>query len=116
MVKTLKNNLDYIKYIRQRMNEIFPEWEEINVEYKVQANDNFGIYFKKDLYKVQLLKDRGLLECKIYFNEEPIRLGYLLYNSILDYIPEQNPKWRLSICIELIDFYVEFLKRYFFRD
>lgn len=42
MVTTLMNNLEYISYIRQRVKEIFPEWEEINAEYGGQPNNKCG--------------------------------------------------------------------------
>lgn len=113
MVNKLKDNKDYIEYIRKKMKDFFPEWkEDENTVYEGQPNNNFGVSFKSDLYKAQFIKDRGLLELNIYYNNEPIPLGYLLYNLILEKIPFQDSKWRTSLCTELIDFYIDFLQKY----
>ncbi len=113
MVTKLEENKDYIEYIRKKMKDVFSEWEEEdNTVYEEQPNNNFAISFKNDLYKVRFIKDRGLLEFSLYYNNERIPLGYLLYNLIIDKIPFQDSKWRLSLCIELIDFYIYFLQKY----
>lgn len=111
MVTKLKDNISYIRYIRKQMSKSLPEWKEDNVAYEGQPNNNFVISYKKDLYEIKLVKDRGLLELNIYNNEEPIRISTTLYNSILDNIPDQNPSWRLSLCVELIDYYINYLKK-----
>jgi len=115
MVTKLKDNLQYIVYIRKKIQENFLEWEENSVAYEGQPNNNFGISFKKDLNKIQFIKDRGQLELNLYYQNEFVRLDNDFYNSILEHIPEQDPKWRLSICTELIDFYIDFLKCYYER-
>jgi len=112
MVTKLKNNLEYIKYIRKKMNENLPEWNEDTADYEGQPNNNFGISFVKNSYKFQLIKDRGLLEFNLYIKGKGVYIDNL-YNSILEEIPEQNAKWRLSLCVELIDFYIVFLKKYY---
>lgn len=113
MVNKLKDNKDYIEYIRKKMKDFFTEWkEDENTVYEAQPNNNFGISFKSDLYKVQFIKDRGLLELNIYYNSEPVPLGYLLYNLILEKKSFQDSKWRTSLCTELIDFYIDFLQKY----
>lgn len=113
MVTKLKDNKEYIEYIRNKMKVFSAEWKEDGEPvYEGEPNNNFGISFKSELYKVQFIKDRGLLELRIYYNNEIIPLGYLLYNSILEKIPLQDSKWRTSLCIELIDFYIDFLRKY----
>ena len=117
IVTKLSENKEYIEYIRKKMKDFFIEWkEEEGSVYEDQPNNNFGISFKSDLYKVRFTKDRELLEFKIYNNNEPIPLGYLLYNLIAEKIPFQDSKWRLSLCIELIDFYIYFLQKYCMKN
>lgn len=122
MVTKLKNNLSYIKYIRKGIQENFHSWEEYGVEvYENQLNNNFQIDYSASIqgyadsvYKISFVNDRGLLELRMYNKrDEQIDLGYLVYNSILAFIPDQDPKWRLTLCTELIDFYIDFLKNYF---
>lgn len=113
MVTKLENNIKYIDYIRKEMKHYFSDWvEDLNTVYEGQPNNNFGISFKSDLYKVQFVKDRGLLEFKLFYNEEPIPFGYLLYNLIHEKMPNQDSKWRTELCVELIDFYISFLEKY----
>nr|WP_315152093.1 hypothetical protein [uncultured Flavobacterium sp.] len=122
MVTKLKNNLSYIKYIRKGIQENFHSWEEYGVAvYENQLNNNFQIDYSAfiqgyadSVYKISFVNDRGLLELRMYNKrDEQIDLGYLVYNSILAFIPDQDPKWRLTLCTELIDFYIDFLKNYF---
>ncbi|HEX3009609.1 MAG TPA: hypothetical protein VHO90_18540 [Bacteroidales bacterium] len=95
----------------------FTDWKEDETTvYEGQANNNFGISFKNDSYEVQFIKDRGLLELKIYYKNELVPLGYLLYNSILEKNPSQDSKWRTRLCVELIDFYLYFLQKYFIKS
>jgi len=116
MVTKLKDNLTYIMYIRKKMKEKMPEWEEKGVAYEGQINNNFQLDFKYLDNNVSFVKDRGLLELRIYYQNELVLLGYLLYNFILKKIPDQDPRWRLSLCTELIDYYIDFLKCYYERD
>jgi hypothetical protein len=117
MVTKLSDNKDYIEYIRKRMKDFFPEWkEESGTVYEKQPNNNFIISFKSDLYKVKFLKDRGLLEFYLFYDNTPVPFGYLLYNLIIEKIPFQDSKWRLSLCVELIDFYIFFLQKYYIKN
>lgn len=117
MVNKLEKNQDYIEYIRSKMKDVFSDWEEEgNAVYEAQPNNNFAISFKNDLYRVRFISDRGLLEFYLYYNHERIPLGYLLYNLIIEKIPSQDSNWRLSLCTELIDFYIYFLQKFVCRD
>lgn len=116
MVKKLKDNIGYITYIRGEMKKSFPDWHEMDAVYENQPNNNFQISFVKDLNKIHFTKDRGLLELSLFYDNNQIQLGYLIYNSILKSIPEQDSKWRLTLCTELIDYYVTFIKKYFIRN
>ena len=122
MVTRLKDNLEYIKYIRNNLKESFPEWEEYGeTRFTNEVNNNFQISFIANVfgftdstYKVSFVKDRGLLELDIYDkNGSLINLGYLLYNGIIKQIPNQDGKWVLSLCTELIDFYINFLDSFY---
>lgn len=124
MVTKLKSNLSYIKYIRNKVKDSFPDWKEENdTVYEDQINNNFGISYlgnidgySDSLYKVLFVKDRGLLELRIYSKEGYlIDLGYLIYNGIMSNIPSQNKKWPLELSCELIDYYMDFLKLFFKR-
>jgi len=115
MVTKLENNSEYLQYISKAMINKFSEWSESNVSYLIEPNNNFQISFVKDEYNIEFIKDKGLLEFKLYFKNEPIRLGYFHYNEILQKIPEQDKKWRFSICTELIDYYMSFIEKYFIR-
>lgn len=95
------------------MGKNLAEWQEEDVAYEGQPNNNFVISYRKGLYKIKFVKDRGLLELNIYKNEEPIKISSSLYNSILVNIPDQNPSWRLSLCVELIDYYINYLKNHY---
>jgi hypothetical protein len=124
MVTKLKDNLSYIKYIREKVKESFPDWNELGeAVYEGQINNNFQINFIGNIqgyidsvYKISFVNDRGILELRIYDKEERVALGYLLYNLILEKIPSQDTKWRTSLCIELIDFYIYFLRKYFIKS
>lgn len=124
MVTKLKDNSSYIKYIQNKIKESFPDWKEYGeAVYEGQINNNFGISYigkiigySDSIYKVSFVKDRGLLELRVYKGENPIGFGYLIYNSILEYIPDQDPKWRTSLCTELIDYYIKFLNLYFKKE
>ncbi len=114
MVNKLKGNLGYLNYIRKKMKADFPDWKESGkAAYENQPNNNFQIDFEYKKNKISFVKDRGLLEIRIYKDNIQVGLGHSMYNSILDYIPDQDPKWRLSLCVELIDYYIDFLKNYF---
>ena len=82
MVKKLKDNIGYITYIRGEMKKSFPDWHEMDAVYENQPNNNFQISFVKDLNKIHFTKDRGLLELSLYYDNNQIQLGYLIYNSI----------------------------------
>jgi hypothetical protein len=110
MVTKLKNNSEYIIYIRNNMKKELPNWMEVGACYEKQINDNFQIDFENFDNKLSFVKDRGLLEIRIYKGDDTIGFGYLIYNSILFFIPEQDRKWRTTICTELIDYYINFLK------
>lgn len=124
MVTKLKDNTRYKKYIREKMKEYFPDWKEYENEvFERQPNDNFQITYSGNIqgfidsiYKISFANDRGLLELRIYHNEEQVDFGYLVYNSISEKIPSQDLKWRTSLCVELIDFYIHFLQKYFNKD
>jgi hypothetical protein len=121
MVTKLKDNLDYVNYIRKRMKEVNPEFKEFGKTVcEGQVNNNFQIDFMGHIqgyldsnYLVSFVKDRGLLELRIYHENIPVQLGLILYNGIIEKIPYQDKKWRLAICTELIEFYTDFLKSYF---
>lgn len=122
MVTKLKDNFSYIKYIRNKIMESFPEWKEYGeAVYEDQINNNFEIIYLSNIrgysdskYKISFIKDRGLLLLRIYDkNNAAIDLGYILYNSVIINIPDQNKKWPLELNIELIDYYINFLKLYF---
>ena len=111
MVTKLENNKEYIDYIRNRMEEELPYWEEKGLRYKNQINNNFQIDFMWKNKELSFIKDRGLLHVNEYGANNRSCIGNLIYDSILEYIPFQNPRWRLSICTELIDYYIDFIKR-----
>jgi hypothetical protein len=120
MVTKLKDNKEYIEYIRKRMYESIPDCKQSGEPtYEGQMHNNFQYNFQGNFenyidspYKISFVNDRGLLELRIYDKGEQVNLGYLLYNLILENIPYQDSKWRTSLCVELIDFYVDFLKKY----
>ncbi|MFN6944821.1 MAG: hypothetical protein ACK4ND_07715 [Cytophagaceae bacterium] len=122
MVTKLKDNLSYIKYIQKKMKERFFEWKQYEEVAQGQINDNFRISYIGNIkgyndsqYRVSFVKDRGLLELKIYYKDEPVHFGFLLFNGIIKNIPDQDPKWRLTLCTELIDYYIDFLISFFFK-
>ena len=53
------------------------------------------------------------VELRAYYNEQYINISNEVYDSILKKIPEQNPNWLLSLCVELIDYYIDLLKEYY---
>lgn len=124
MVNKLKDNLSYIKYIREKMKEYFPDWKDCEeAVYEDQINNNFQINYIGNIqgyidsvYKISFINDRGALELRIYNKEKQVDFGYLIYNLISEKIPFQNSKWRTSLCVELIDFYVYFLQKYFTKS
>lgn len=116
MVTKLKDNSGYIKYIRKKMKLSLPTWKEVGVNYENQIHNNFQIDFEFLENRVSFVKDRELLELRMFSGEKPIRLGYLLYNSILDFVPEQDQKWRTTVCVELVDYYINFLKSFYIKN
>ena len=121
MVKNLKNNHSYIKYIENKIKKKFPEWKQYSdAVYEGQINNNFRIDYignirgyTDSVYEISFVKDRGLLELRIYHQSAPVHLGHLISNGIIQNIPDQDKKWILSICVELIDYYIEFLELFF---
>ncbi len=113
MVVKLKNNLEYVTYIRESVNKQFCSWDELSVKYEGEINNNFQITFTFLDDRISFVKDRECLELVIYNDDNLVPLGYLLYNLVRIYIPSQDEKWRLSICVELIDCYIYFLKLYY---
>ncbi len=112
MVTKRKDNLSYIKYIRKEMKVNFPEWiESGDAAYDKQINNNFQVDFEYKKNKISFVKDRGLLEIRVFIDNKQVGLGHSMYDLILNYIPDQDPKWRLSLCVELIDYYIDFLKK-----
>lgn len=95
------------------MKKVLPEWKEDGVVYEGQINNNFQIDFKLFDCKISFIKDRGILQVGYYKLNNYVSIGNIIYDSILKMIPDQNPNWRLSICTELIDYYINFLKQYF---
>ncbi len=92
------------------MTEFLPDWTEDKAAYEGQPNNNFGISFKKDDFKIQFIKDRSLLEISIFEKDESVKLNDL-FSRIIEFIPDQDSQWRLAICVELIDYYMEFLRK-----
>lgn len=125
MVTKLKDNLSYIKYIQKSIKKIFPTWKECGeAVYEGQINDNFGIsYFgnisgySNSIHKVSFVKDRGQLELRIEDKKSnPVALGYLLFNYVLEKIPNQDLRWGPPLSTELIDCYIDFLKLFFEKN
>jgi len=124
MVKKLKNNHSYIKYIENKIKGKFPEWKQYSeAVYKGQINNNFQIDYignirgyTDSVYKISFVKDRDMLELRIYYQSTPVHLGHLISNGIIKNIPDQDKKWLLSICVELIDYYIEFLELFFEKN
>jgi hypothetical protein len=117
MVTKLKDNLEYIKYIRKKIKGKFIGLEECGeTAFEDQIHNNFSISFKKEIYRIQFVKDRGLLELRIFRDNSLVDKGRDFYDSILENVPDQDKKWRLSICIELIDYYVVFLTQFLKKE
>ncbi len=94
------------------MNENLPEWREDDAGYEGLPNNSFQIDFKLLDNKAQFIYDRGDLFMNIYNLDGLINKGEGFYNSIIEHIPSQDPKWRLTLCTELIDYYIDFLKNW----
>lgn len=125
MVNKLKDNISYIKYIREKIKECFPDWKECgDTVYEGQINNNFQIKyignikgFVDSIYTVSFVKEREILELRVEDrNNNPVGLGYLVYNFILEKMPNQDLKWGFPLCTELIDFYIHFLQKYFIKS
>lgn len=124
MVKKLKNNHSYIKYIENKIKEKFPEWKQSReAVYNDKINNNFQIDYignirgyTDSVYEISFVKDRDMLELRIYYQSTPVHLGHLISNGIIKNIPDQDKKWLLSICVELIDYYIEFLELFFEKN
>jgi len=120
MVTRLKDNLSYIEYIRKKVKDKFPEWKEFSVAFEGQPNNNFQINYTgkiegyyESVFKLSFTKDRGLLELRLSYQNNPVFFGHLISNGIIENIPSQNKKWPLGLCVELIDYYIEFLELFF---
>jgi len=111
MVTTLKNNIEYIQCIRNKIKDKFPMWNELKVIYEGQPNNNFIISFNYELYTIDFIKDRGDLELNIYYDSKLIDL----HESVYLPLSKSGIKWPLTICIEIIDYYIDFLKDFFER-
>jgi hypothetical protein len=114
MVTKLKSNEEYILYVRKKITENLPKWKELTAKFEGQPNNNFVISFRKETDKVEFIKDRGLLEMKIYLDDKMIDTNEL-YGLIGENVVGQSPNWPLSICKELIDFYVSYLRNHYYN-
>ena len=113
MVTKLKDRRSYIKYIRKMIKEVFPAWEETESAYEELPNNRFYINFKYLNNKIIFVSERADLFLDIYDFDNLINKGDNFYDLILENIPGQDSRWRLSLCTELIDYYIEYLKVYF---
>lgn len=100
MVK-LKNNIEYIEYIKNKMLSIFNNITILDY-YTEQTDGRFGIYFLYDTNKILISSSRGYLGLDIYSKENLIEVNRL----------DENIN-NLFLSVDSIDYYIDFLRLYF---
>ena len=113
MVTRLKNNFEYIRLIRERINKTFPSWKEFLCEYEGLPNGAFGIAYKYNTIDIEFIKHKSDFELRIYKNNKyPSNFSWEkdIHKGIIDSIPDMDPEWYCTPCVELVDFYINFLK------
>ncbi|MBP5318394.1 MAG: hypothetical protein J6Y77_03215 [Paludibacteraceae bacterium] len=113
MVTKFKNRLDCALYIRKQMNTFFPLWEEFIFEYENLPNGIMEVDFRYNDLIIQFQQDRGSLDFSVIKNhKEPSNFSWEddIHRGIIASIPDIDPEWYCTPCVELIDFYINFLK------
>jgi hypothetical protein len=98
----LKNNEEYIGYIRMKMHSTIRDMVEIDTVYEGEPNNNFQIDFYHLDDRISIIKDRGYLGLEIKRNSKNIEINFL---------DERINNMYLSV--ESIDYYIDFLKRFY---
>jgi len=100
MVK-LKNNIEYIEYIKNKMLSIFNNI--IVLDYYIEQTDGrFGVYFLYNTDKILISSTRGYIGLDIYRKEKCIEINQFdekLNNMILS--------------VDSINYHIEFLKEFY---
>lgn len=112
MVKTLKSNEEYMEYIKERASKVFPNWtidDYINVP---NVNGYFRVSFRfKDL---SIKFNKEFCELLIDVSKDGRQIKYSiyksLYNNIDKSIPVKSKQWPTAISVNLIDYYIDYLK------
>lgn len=116
MVKKFKTKLECALYIKGKVKEIFPLWQEILFEYENLPNGIMEIDYSYNSIVVQFQQDRGCLDFSVYKNhKQPSNLSWEndIHQKIIKTIPYIDPEWYCTPCYELVDFYINFLKERF---
>jgi hypothetical protein len=116
MVTRLKNNFEYIKYIRRKIKDAFPLWKEFLCEYEELPNCAFEIAYKYNSIDIEFIKHKSDFELRIYKNNTyPSNFSWEndIHKRIVDSIPDMDREWYCTPCVELVDFYINFLKERF---
>lgn len=112
MVKTLKSNEEYMEYIKERASKIFPNWtidDYINVP---NVNGYFRVSFTFKELSIKFNKEFAELLIDVSKRGQKIKYSIYksLYNNIDNYIPVKSKSLPTAISVNLIDYYIDYLK------
>lgn len=113
MVTKLSSTTEYISYIKEQVNLKLPMLTHLPYasNYEPKVNDSFGVSYIYETIKISFIKDRldFLLIVKNQNNIFPKNYKDL-YTKIHQNIPVVDEKWPTSISVNLIDYYIDYLK------
>ncbi|MBQ6765875.1 MAG: hypothetical protein IJP50_02560 [Paludibacteraceae bacterium] len=112
MVKTLKSNEEYMEYIKKRISKVLPDWildRYVNVP---NINGYFKVAFKSNAISIVFSKEFCELLIDVSKRGQQIKYSIYksLYNNIDNYIPVKSKSLPTSISVNLIDYYIDYLK------
>lgn len=112
MVKTLKSNEEYMEYIKEKVSKVFPNWtidDYINVP---NVNGYFRVSFTFKELSIKFNKEFAELLIDVSKRGQQIKYSIYksLYNNIDNYIPVKSKSLPTSISVNLIDYYIDYLK------
>ena len=113
MVTKLSSTSEYISYIKEQVNLKLPMLTHLPYasNYEPKVNDSFGVSYIYKTIKISFTKDRldFLLIVKNKNNIYPKNFKDLYANICLK-IPLVDKKWETAISVNLIDYYIDYLK------
>lgn len=108
MVKTLKSNEEYMEYIKEKVSKVFPNWQQTFCSDAIDGR--FGITYTCNGIIIFFVKDYFELLVNIKKEDKRPKSYLSMYDNIVNTIPVKQKEWYTAISVNLIDYYIDFLK------